>query len=595
MMRLPATFFRRYPGESILTLVALLLAGIVEGFGMTMLLPLLKIAMDGPTLALEAYPDQKSALEQTIIRFFELIGLSPTIALLLIIFVLCIIMKAALVLVANKRVGYMVARVATDLRLDLIRALFTTRWEYYVRQPIGRFTNAFATEARRSADAYLYGIRIMAQVLQAAVYTIVALMVAWQETLTTLLAGFLILITLRHLVKKAKTAGNRQTQLLKSLLSQLTDTLQSIKPLKSMARENLADAVLQTRTQRLNKALRKQVFSEEALKALQEPLTTVFLGFGLYAALVWWKMPMATVIVMIFMLIKILKALQKAQKEYQSMVIAESAYWSLWSKIEEARHEKENHTGSITPVFEKAIRIENVSFGYGDRFVLKNLSMSFPKGSFSAIIGSSGAGKTTVVDLITGLLTPGEGTIWIDDIPLNAVDIKTWRRMIGYVPQETLLLHDTVMINVTLGDPAFDEKEVERALREAGAWEFVAEMPAGIHTVVGERGARLSGGQRQRITIARALVHCPRLMILDEATSALDPALEAEICQTLRQLKGRLTILAISHQNALLEAADRAYRLHLGVAELRAAPHQEKTLRQRQNHCREGAASEKMI
>ncbi|AOY58119.1 ABC transporter ATP-binding protein [Desulfococcus multivorans] len=593
-MRLPITFFRRYPGESLLTLLALLLAGVAEGFGMTMLLPLLGIAIGGPADAIEASPGQKPALEQTIIRLFELIGLSPTIGLLLAVFVLCIMMKAALLLIANKRVGYMVSRVATDLRLDLIRALFTTRWEYYVHQPIGRFTNAFATEARRSADAYLYGIRIMAQALQAAVYTVVALMVARQETLTTLLAGFVILFALRHLVKKAKTAGNRQTQLLKSLLSQLTDTLQSIKPLKAMARENLADAVLQTRTRRLNKALRKQVFSEEALKALQEPLITLFLGFGLYAALVWWEMPMATVIVMIFMLIKILKALQKAQKEYQSMVIAESAYWSLWSKIEEARREKEHHTGSLTPVLEEGIRIENVSFGYGDRFVLKDLSMSFPMGSFSAIIGPSGAGKTTVVDLITGLLTPREGTIWIDDMPLTAADIKAWRRMIGYVPQETLLLHDTVMVNVTLGDPAFDEKDAQRALSEAGAWGFVAEMPAGIHTVVGERGARLSGGQRQRITIARALVHRPRLMILDEATSALDPASEAEICQTLRQLKGRLTILAISHQTALLEAADRAYRLHMGMAELLATPDEKKTLRYPQNHRQGGPASEKM-
>jgi ATP-binding cassette subfamily C protein len=567
-MRLLITFFRRYPAESLLTLVALLFAGIAEGFGMTMLLPLLAIAMGGPAGSAPASETSRSALEKAIIGLFDLVGIPPTISLLLIIFVLCIMVKAALVLLANKRVGYMVARVATDLRLALIRALFATRWEYYVRQPIGRFTNAFATEAGRSADAYLFGIRLMALGLQATVYAVVALMVAWQETLTTLLAGFIILYTLRRLVKKAKTAGKRQTHLLKSLLSQLTDTLQSIKPLKSMARENLADAVLQAKTNRLNKALQKQVFSEEALRALQEPLITVFLGFGLYAALVWWRMPMATVLVMVFMLVKVLKTLQKAQKEYQSMLIAESAYWSLWSKIEEAGQEKEGTIGTLTPVLNHSIRFEDVSFSYGDRFVLKNVSLSFPKGSFSAIIGSSGAGKTTVVDLITGLLMPREGAIWIDDIPLNRLDAKAWRRMIGYVPQETLLLHDTVMANVTLGDPAFDERDVEHALREAGAWDFVADMDSGIHTVVGERGGRLSGGQRQRITIARALVHKPQLMILDEATSALDPATEAEICQTLSQLRGKLTILAISHQSALLDAADRAYRLNNSVARL---------------------------
>jgi ATP-binding cassette subfamily C protein len=140
--------------------------------------------------------------------------------------------------------------------------------------------------------------------------------------------------------------------------------------------------------------------------------------------------------------------------------------------------------------------------------------------------------------------------------------------MIGYVPQETLLLHDTVLVNVTLGAPELTEQDVERALRDAGAWEFVTEMPEGIHSVVGERGMRLSGGQRQRITIARALVHKPQFLILDEATSALDPVSEADICRTLGELKGKLTILAITHQQALFDAADRVFRLSNGKVQL---------------------------
>jgi len=115
---------------------------------------------------------------------------------------------------------------------------------------------------------------------------------------------------------------------------------------------------------------------------------------------------------------------------------------------------------------------------------------------------------------------------------------------------------------VTLGAPELTEQDVESALRDAGAWDFVTEMPEGIYTVVGERGTRLSGGQRQRITIARALVHKPQLLILDEATSALDPVSEADICRTLRGLKGKLTILAITHQKALFNAADRVFQLN---------------------------------
>ena len=127
-----------------------------------------------------------------------------------------------------------------------------------------------------------------------------------------------------------------------------------------------------------------------------------------------------------------------------------------------------------------------------------------------------------------------------------------------------LLLHESIGANVTLGDAALTEADVQAALRAAGAWEFVQGLPDGMLTRVGERGARLSGGQRQRIAIARALVHAPQLLILDEATTALDPESEAAICQTVQRLRGTMTILAISHQPALLDIADHVYRLEHG-------------------------------
>jgi len=571
-MRLILTFIRRYPAQSVITLLAMLFAGIAEGFGITMLLPLLGLAMDIPGLSGGTSPHSQSALERAITGFLNALGVTPTISLLLLVFAFSVMLKAGVVLLANKRVGYTVAQLATDLRLALIRALFATRWEYYVRQPIGRFTNAVATEASRSADAYLQAILAMTFVMHAVVYGVVAVMLDWKVTLITLIAGILILSALRRLVTKAKKAGNRQTTLLKYLLSLLTDTLQSIKPLKAMARENMAYDILQTKTRSLNRVLQKQVFSKTTLQALQEPLITVFFAFGIYVALVRWQLPLARVLLLAFMLVKVLKTLQKAQKEYQNLVIAESAYWSLWSKIEEAQEAQEFAKGTIPPSFSDSIRLEGVWFSYEDRFVLQDASLWFPKGSFSVITGGSGAGKTTVVDLITGLLTPHEGTVWIDDLPLTQIDLRAWRKMIGYVPQETLLLHDTVLVNVTLGAPELTEQDVERALRDAGAWDFVAEMPEGVHSVVGERGLRLSGGQRQRITIARALVHKPQLLILDEATSALDPVSEADICRSLGELKGRLTILAITHQKALFDAADTVFRLDDGKVQFGGTP-----------------------
>jgi len=133
-------------------------------------------------------------------------------------------------------------------------------------------------------------------------------------------------------------------------------------------------------------------------------------------------------------------------------------------------------------------------------------------------------------------------------VPMREIDVKFWRRQIGYVPQDTVLLHDSILANVTLSDPELSCADAEQALRSAGAWDFVAAMPDGMLTIVGERGSKLSGGQRQRIAIARALAHRPNLLILDEATSALDPESEKAICRTLAGLRGQVTMLAISHQ-----------------------------------------------
>ncbi len=562
-MQLILTFLRRYPAKSLITLIAMLFAGIAEGLGMTMLLPLLSMSMnDGNTAKQTALTP--SALEQTINSFFSFLNIQPTVSMLLILFVMSIILKAGLVLTANRQVGYMVAQVATDLRLALIRAIFASRWEYFVHQPAGAFTNAFATEASRSASAYLFAMRIIALLLNAAVYITVALMVAWHATLIALTAGLVILYLLKQLVRRAKRAGRNQTDRLKAVLTLMTDTLQSIKPLKAMAREELTKKMLEEETTDLNSALRQQVFSKEALKALQEPLTTIFFAFGLYVAMIWLDLPMASILVMVYMLAKILKTLQRAQREQQSMVIAESAYWSMCLRIREAENRREISGGSVRPVFKKEIRLENIRFSYGDHIILKDISINFPKGSFTSIAGPSGTGKTTVADLISGLLIPQKGCVFVDETPIDQIDLRTWRGMIGYVPQETLLLHDSIFINITLGDPALSEKDAATALKKAGAWDFVSGLPDGMHTVTGERGSRLSGGQRQRITIARALVHRPKVLILDEATSSLDHESELKICSTLKALQGELTIIAISHHDALINAAERAFRLESG-------------------------------
>jgi len=568
-MRLLFTFLRAYPTQSAVTLGALLLAGLIEGFGFSLLVPLIGIVFSANGAAVsEGALGADSTLEQMVNQVFGALGLTPSIGLLLIIFVVTMTVKAFIMLAANKRVGYMVAQVTTDLRLELLHALFVTRWEYFIRQPVGSLTNSMATEASRAAKAYLHGIKILVAAMQAMIYTTIALLVSWQATLVAFIGGFLILALFRRYIKKAKKAGERQTKLLQSLLSIMTESLVMIKPLKTMAREHFVDAVLKKKAEGLKKTIKKMVFAATALTAFQEPVTVAFAAIGLYGILVIWKLPLANVLIMVYMFQKLMKRLQKIQTLYQLLVNTESAYWSLQDKVVAAKQTQERTLGTQKASLKRDVRLDGVSFSYGkeERWILKEADIDFPEGSFTAIVGPSGIGKTTIADLITGLLRPQKGEIWIDDVPLADIDIRDWRKRIGYVPQETLLLNDSIFVNVTLGDKELSEKDVEDALRAAGAWQFVQALPDGIKTMVGESGYRFSGGQRQRISIARAIVHRPKLLILDEATTALDPENEAAVCDILSQLRSDLTILAISHQPAILSVADRAFRLEGGKA-----------------------------
>jgi ATP-binding cassette subfamily C protein len=560
-MDLMLTYARSYPWQSFLMVTALLLAGLAEGSSLSALLPLATFAVQagGDSDAAPVLPD--SGVSRYVTELLDTFGVEPSIGSLLVFVVIGVFVKNVLVLFAEKQVGYTKARVATDLRLRLLTSVLESKWGYFVTQPTGRLTNSMATEAWRAAQAYEFGATIVALLIQAMVYTIVALAVSWQAVAGSLVAAVVILAISHFLVRMTRRAGKRQTIWMKSLLARMTDTLRSVRSLKAMGREDLAGGVLAVETNKVNRALEKEVFSKAALSAVQEPLFAVVMAIGMFVLLKKWGMPIAEVMVLLIVLTKVLSQLGKIQKYYQKMVAAGSAYWSLQEAVDEAANSREDVAGEPAPRLDKGISLRSVSFAHDERKVLDNVSIEIPAGCLTTLIGPSGSGKTTVLDLIMGLHRPTEGEVLIDGVPMQKVDIRSWRRQIGYVPQETLLLHDSVFNNVTLGDPDLDESQAERALRAAEAWDFVAAMPDGLHATVGEGGARFSSGQRQRIMLARALAHNPRLLVLDEATSALDPSSEAEICATLTHLAGRLTILAVSHQPALAEVADRVYRL----------------------------------
>ena len=544
-----------------LVLFCLLLAGISEGVGLATLLPLLSLAINeeaGETSTLAIYVEQALAL----------FGLTPTLGVLLSLVVGGIVLKCILTMIAMKYVGYALAEVATGLRAELIKRLLSVRWGYFTQQPLGRIANAVSVDATRSGHAYLMAANFQVNVIQTAIYSLVAALVSWHLALAALAFGGAIALSLHFLVRITKKAGRRQTERTSELVIYLSDALSNIKPLKAMAKAGKFANLFDRKIEQLKSALRRQVVSQNALKNLEEMLVATVIGIGFFFATTRWDVPVSQLLVMGVLLFQTVSSVGKMQRQFQKAVLLESPYWSMRALIAEAEAACEVNSGTRVPTLDKGCRFEEVSFAHNSTPVLDRVNLEVPAGSLTVITGASGAGKTTLTDLLLGLHQPAGGRILIDGLPLDEIDLQAWRGQVGYVPQELILFHDTILANVTLGDPRIGEAEAREALEAAGVWDFVAGLPEGLQSVVGEKGAKLSGGQRQRIALARALAGKPKLLILDEVTSALDPETERAICRNIDALSRDMTVLAITHREAWTDIAERTYRIESGGVEL---------------------------
>ena len=552
-------FYAAYPVRSTVMMLSITVAAMAEGVGIAALLPLINLVIN---------PDgAEGILTLYVVRAFALAGLEYSLGGLLIVIVCMISLKSLLMLLAMAQVGYSAANVAMDQRLRVIWALLDARWQYFVDQHAGNLASAVSVEPARAANAYVSACRVLAGGFQLLIYLALSVAISWEVSIAALVVGALGLIVLNRFVTMSRRAGKDQTELQKSFMTRLLHGLDGMKPLKAMAREGNLGPLIEADVKGLNHAQRTIIVSREAVSESQEVIRVLAVAGGLYFFLTVWGQPVDGLFVLVLLFARTLQKVSLLQKGYQTVMLEQPAFAFLQSTIAAAERAREPDLTGKKPSFASAISLRDVSFSYGRENVLEGVSMVLPAGKFIAIVGPSGAGKTTVADLIIGLFRPQRGDVWIDDLSLPEIDAKAWRDMIGYVPQEMFLFHDTIVANVTLGEHEISPARVERALRRAEAWDFVAALPKGLDTVVGERGARLSGGQRQRIAIARALIRDPALLILDEATTALDPETEAGIVATARRLTSKMTVLSISHQPAMKRAADIVYRLdNRGVA-----------------------------
>lgn len=546
---------RQYPRTTTTAGLLLTLTGLAEGVGLAALLPLLSVAAEGETGDLSPVGD-------ALIEVLAYTGLTPTLGVLLAVIVAAMAAKATLKILAKWQVAAAEASVTADLRRALIQGFLAARWPYFTEQPAGSLANAVGAETMRAGKVFTKGAEIVAAVILLVVYATLAVVVSWEAALLGALVGAAAAFSLRFLVQISKTAGRVQTQSQDSLISRLNDALYNIKPLKAMGREQAVMPLLDEDLREYQRAQRRTGVSGSSIKAIYEPIAAVALAILLYSLLVMLGLPFEELLFVAFLMLRTVNHVGKVQHGWQELQNHAYALQVVTGTIEKLAVEGESSSGVAAPVLDRQLQFEEVQFSYGAREVLRGFSLTVPARQLTAVVGASGVGKTTMVDLIIGLQQPDSGRICVDGIPLSDIDLASWRARIGYVPQDTVLFHDTVRANLMLGDDTLTDDQLEEALAAAGALEFVHELDGGLDSVVGEHGLRLSGGQRQRLAIARALVRNPSLLILDEATTALDPPTERLILDALERLRGRLTILAISHQEGVTRSADQIVSLN---------------------------------
>jgi ATP-binding cassette, subfamily C, bacterial len=544
-------------------LVCLLVASLCEGFGVATLVPLLGAA-SGST--------SQSFVSDSVRGTLHSLGLDSSLGTLIVVLVIGLLLKSMISLYAMRKVGYANAEVANLMRVRLIKQMLGARWSYLLEHPTGRIANAFSGEVGRSQQAYQLAAQFVAEGIQTLVMLALGLLVSWKLALASIVIGVATGGAVHFLVSRAKKAGRAQTQLTKELVSLLTDTLDNLKPLKAMGAQQEFVEFFDRRLHRLRRALRRQVVNREALRNGQDALLALCMGIAAYIAIAVLNTSLEQVIVIGVILQRTVKGFGRLQAFLQQAMIVESPFREVEMLIAEMAANQENPGGDTVPSFEREIRCESLRFAYGRRPVLNGTHLTVPAGSITVLTGMSGAGKTTLIDLVLGLHRPQSGRILIDGVDLAGINLQAWRTMVGYVPQELILFHASILENLTLSDSDHSEGAVDEALRLAGAEDFVAQLPDGVHTVVGTKGARLSGGQRQRIALARALIRRPKLLILDEVTSALDPESEREICANIVALRDRTTVLAVTHRPAFLEIASRVYQIDEGSARQLAQP-----------------------
>ena len=544
------------------------LGAILEGVGLLMLVPLAGLLV------------RSGGRGQAIVgHLFDAVGATTQLARLatvLALFVLVVAIRAVVLTKRDRRLAKLLLDTVDQKRVDLIRALAGARWQDVAGLHHARVTSAIGSDIQRIAAAMQYLLQL----------TVAAVMLTAQWLITLLIAPALALFALSllaggavMLVPSLRRARRLGVDMTLDQLNMTHSSSQFLSGLKMAMAQNAQGAFSQAFEASAQDMKQRQLAFQQRQSRARVGLATAsaLLGAATLTLGVWLALPITTLLSAVVVLARMngpAIQIQQATQHFASLLPAHATLVALLNDLRVQPAVPVATTIMPPAASNSVITFDHVFYAHADGGGLTDVSVTLHPGEVVGVIGASGAGKTTFVDLLTGLLEPTGGTITVGDVRLSRHNAGRHRDRIAYVAQDPYLVNDTIRHNLMLGVPPMEDAALWQALSEVDAEQLVSALPAGLDTTVGERGARLSGGERQRIALARALLRRPALLILDEATNAIDIAGERTLIARLTEQSDRPTIVIVAHRTDTLVCCDRLLTFDRGklIEDRRVAP-----------------------
>jgi ATP-binding cassette subfamily C protein len=545
------------PQRTALVFVLSLISAVGEGIGLMLLVPILGVMQSGM--------DQIDGPLSTILQPLSTFGFDGSLTWFLILFIVLIIIRSIVSYASTVLSSGLQFAFLDQYKLDCFRAVVRAKWHWSVQTRASDHANILINEIGRIGFGVSQSYRFLTSTILLCSYLIVAAFLSLPMTILSLCVGVITVFLLRRQHRAARYLGDEETDISNSVQQVIQEGLAGIKLTKILGNEQRHGNVLDGYLTAQRKNVLDFVKLTAGNSAIYQVLVAVMLVSLVWVGIVILELPIATLLIMIVIFSRMAPMMRSLQTQTNDILHASAALknvqktMQLAGENEEAVHADDGPSIQLT----KALVLKDVSFNYQGVKTLNGINLTIAANKTTAIMGPSGGGKSTLADVIMGLLTPSMGKILVDDIPLNDDNIMGWRRGIAYVSQDIFMFHDTIRANLLWAKDDATDGEIKAALEQSAA-HFVYDLADGLETVVGDGGIRLSGGERQRIALARAMLQSPEILILDEATSALDVENERKIIDAIRNLHGKMTVIVIGHRLPTLEHADQIVVIEAG-------------------------------